>query len=275
MLTSAQWTVIRAFVPFFMLITGAFMFVCVLHRTYKRRAAQAAALRAPRKRACNKKKQRRPTAAEESDSSDDDDDDDDDNDGDDDDNDDRVRPERHRTAKQLAIRAEKQRIKELKAAWRRQEEERRERLLDDDDDAEDPRAAERAAERRAEHAAKLAEQRELDRWKAAAAAAAESSARKEREEQARRLHTAAAVVRRLGSVAVADLAVELDVPLAPLLAHVQTLADDGDGGLFLVDDGPRVVHVTAAETARVVAWVEQTGRFDNRSLTAAVNSTLG
>jgi hypothetical protein len=214
------WIVVRAFLPFFVLLSCAFGFVWILHTANRRRAAQADA--PPVRKGKDKRRARR------RDDDDDDDDEDDDNDSD----------------------------------GSREEFERKERL--------------RAAEA---HAAKVAEQKELHRWQAAAAAAAERAARLERDEVERRILSAADVVRRVRVVSVDALAAQLDVPVAPLLAHLKSLSADGDGGLFFLDtaaaDGhARVVHLAADKVAAVRAFVERSGRFDLRALAATIDSQL-
>jgi hypothetical protein len=218
---TTTWIVVRAFLPFFVLLSCAFGFVWMLHTANRRRAAQADA--PPVRKGKDKRRARR---RDDGDADDDDDEDDDDDDP------------------------------------SREEFERKERL--------------RAAEA---HAAKVAEQKELHRWQAAAAAAAERAARLERDAVEQRILSAADVVRRLRVVTVDALAAQLDVPVAPLLAHLKSLSVDGDGGLFVLDtaaaDGhARMVHLAADRVAAVRAFVERSGRFDLRALAATIDLQL-
>lgn len=122
--------------------------------------------------------------------------------------------------------------------------------------------------------AQFAQEKEHGRWQAAARSAAESASLRRKEQIERQVLLVADIVRRRGSATMEQLAVELDVPMAPLRAHVQSLdSEDATGGLFLLD-GDRLVYVDRARVAAVRAWVQQRGRFDAAQLCAAVNETL-
>lgn len=86
----------------------------------------------------------------------------------------------------------------------------------------------------------------------------------------RQILRAADAIRRYRSITIDALAVHLDVPFAPLRAHLLTLDDDGADGLFLLD-GDRICHIDAAHVASLRSWVHQRGRFDADELTRQLN----